>query len=35
LLIGLERPVQIASMGATVSDLVTAAAMAAHDSLQW
>jgi len=35
LLIGLERPVQIVSMGATVSDLVTAAAMAAHDSLQW
>ena len=35
LLIGLERPVQIVSMGSTVSDLVTAAAMAAHDSLQW
>ena len=35
LLIGLEKPVQIVSMGSTVSDLVTAAAMAAHDSLQW
>ena len=35
LLIGLEKPVQIISMGSTVSDLVTAGAMAAHDSLQW
>ncbi|MEI6558575.1 MAG: NADP-dependent malic enzyme [Rhodospirillaceae bacterium] len=35
LLIGLEKPVQIVPMAATVSDLVTAAAMAAHDSLQW
>jgi malate dehydrogenase (oxaloacetate-decarboxylating)(NADP+) len=31
LLIGLEKPAQIVPMGATVSDLVTAAAFAAHD----
>ncbi|WP_029010907.1 NADP-dependent malic enzyme [Azospirillum halopraeferens] len=35
LLIGLDRPVQIVQMGATVSDLVTMAALAAHDSLPW
>jgi malate dehydrogenase (oxaloacetate-decarboxylating)(NADP+) len=33
LLIGLDRPVQIVPMGCTVSDMVTAAALAAHDSL--
>jgi malate dehydrogenase (oxaloacetate-decarboxylating)(NADP+) len=31
MLIGLDKPVQIVTMGATVSDLVTAAAFAAHD----
>ncbi|HUA53800.1 MAG TPA: NADP-dependent malic enzyme [Candidatus Sulfotelmatobacter sp.] len=31
LLIGLEKPAQIVPIGATVSDLVTAAAFAAHD----
>ena len=31
LLVGLERPVQIVSMGSTVSDLVNMAAMAAYD----
>ncbi|CAK0772956.1 NADP-dependent malic enzyme [Azospirillaceae bacterium] len=35
LLIGLDKSVQIVPMAATVSDLVTAAALAAHDSLQW
>ncbi len=35
LLIGLDKPVQIVSMGSTVGDLVTAAALAAHDSLPW
>ena len=33
LLIGLDKPVQIVPMGSTVSDIVTAAALAAHDSL--
>jgi malate dehydrogenase (oxaloacetate-decarboxylating)(NADP+) len=33
LLIGLERPVQIVEMGATVSDLVNMAALAAHDAI--
>jgi len=33
LLIGLDRPAQIVQMGATANDLVTAAVMAAHDSL--
>jgi malate dehydrogenase (oxaloacetate-decarboxylating)(NADP+) len=33
LLIGLERPVQIVEMGATVSDLVNLAAIAAHDAV--
>ena len=33
LLIGLSRPVQIVSMGATVSDLVNLAALAAHDAI--
>ncbi|MBV9858917.1 MAG: NADP-dependent malic enzyme [Alphaproteobacteria bacterium] len=33
LLIGLARPVQIANIGATVSDLVNLAALAAHDAL--
>ncbi|MCW2245678.1 malate dehydrogenase (oxaloacetate-decarboxylating)(NADP+) [Azospirillum fermentarium] len=35
LLIGLDRPVQIVQMGATVSDIVTLAALAGHDSLPW
>ncbi|HEY0418310.1 MAG TPA: phosphate acyltransferase, partial [Acetobacteraceae bacterium] len=35
LLIGLDKPVQIVPMGSTVTDLVTAAALAAHDALQW
>ncbi|MFM2041655.1 MAG: NADP-dependent malic enzyme [Pseudomonadota bacterium] len=35
LLIGLDRPVQIVQMGATVNDLVTTAALAAHDALAW
>jgi malate dehydrogenase (oxaloacetate-decarboxylating)(NADP+) len=34
LLIGLEKPVQIVEMGATVSDLVNLAAIAAHDAVQ-
>ncbi|MGP1394095.1 MAG: NADP-dependent malic enzyme [Inquilinaceae bacterium] len=33
LLIGLEKPVQVVQMGATVTDLVTAAAMAAQDAI--
>lgn len=33
MMIGLEKPVQIAQMGATVSDLVSLAAMAAHDAI--
>ncbi|MEO3434875.1 NADP-dependent malic enzyme [Inquilinus sp. CAU 1745] len=33
LLIGLSKPAQVAQMGATVNDLVTAAAMAAHDAV--
>ncbi|MGH7037874.1 MAG: NADP-dependent malic enzyme [Stellaceae bacterium] len=33
LLIGLSRPVQIVSMGATVSDLVNLAALSAHDAI--
>ncbi|WP_042690682.1 phosphate acyltransferase, partial [Azospirillum sp. B506] len=35
LLIGLDKPAQIVTMGATVNDIVTAAALAAHDSLPW
>ncbi len=35
LLIGLDKPVQIVTMGASVGDIVTAAALAAHDSLPW
>jgi malate dehydrogenase (oxaloacetate-decarboxylating)(NADP+) len=35
LLIGMDSPVQIVPMGSTVSDIVTAAALAAHDSLPW
>jgi malate dehydrogenase (oxaloacetate-decarboxylating)(NADP+) len=34
LLIGLARPVQIVNIGATVSDLVNLAALAAHDSIR-
>ncbi|MDE1149247.1 MAG: NADP-dependent malic enzyme [Azospirillaceae bacterium] len=34
LLIGLEKPAQIVQMGATSNELLTAAVMAAHDSLQ-
>ncbi|PWC54190.1 NADP-dependent malic enzyme [Azospirillum sp. TSO22-1] len=33
LLIGLDHPVQIVTMGATVNDIVTMAALAAHDSI--
>ncbi|MEQ8965414.1 MAG: NADP-dependent malic enzyme [Azospirillaceae bacterium] len=33
LLLGLEKPAQVVQMGATVNDLVTAAAMAAHDAI--
>jgi malate dehydrogenase (oxaloacetate-decarboxylating)(NADP+) len=33
LLLGLEKPAQVVQMGATVNDLVTAAAMAAHDAV--
>ncbi|CAO3355891.1 NADP-dependent malic enzyme [Azospirillum sp. A26] len=35
LLIGLDKPAQIVTMGASVNDIVTAAALAAHDSLPW
>jgi malate dehydrogenase (oxaloacetate-decarboxylating)(NADP+) len=35
LLIGMDKPVQIVPMGATVNDMVTMAALAAHDSLPW
>ena len=34
LLIGLEKPAQIVQMGATVSDIVNAAALAAHDAVR-
>jgi malate dehydrogenase (oxaloacetate-decarboxylating)(NADP+) len=34
LLVGLSKPAQIVTMGATVNDMVTAAALAAHDSMQ-
>jgi len=33
-LIGLEKPAQIVSTGATVTDLVTAAALAAFDAVR-
>ncbi len=35
LLIGLEKPVQVVQMGATVNELVTAAAMAAHEAIHF
>ena len=35
LLIGLDKPAQVVQMGASVSDIVNAAALAAHNSLQW
>jgi malate dehydrogenase (oxaloacetate-decarboxylating)(NADP+) len=35
LLMGLSKPAQIVQMGAGVSDLVTAAALAAHDAAEW
>ena len=35
LLIGLDKPAQVVQMGSSVSDLVNAAALAAHDSLKW
>ncbi|WP_372397887.1 NADP-dependent malic enzyme [Azospirillum sp. HJ39] len=35
LLIGMDKPAQIVTMGASVNDIVTAAALAAHDSLPW
>jgi len=31
MLVGLEKPVQIARLGAGVSDILTLAALAAHD----
>ncbi len=34
LLLGLEKPVQIVPMGATVSEIVTMAALAAHETLR-
>ncbi len=34
LLIGLEKPAQVVQMGATVNEIVTAAAIAAHDAIQ-
>jgi malate dehydrogenase (oxaloacetate-decarboxylating)(NADP+) len=34
MLIGLDKPAQIVRMGATVSDLVNAAALAAHDAIR-
>jgi malate dehydrogenase (oxaloacetate-decarboxylating)(NADP+) len=34
LLMGLDRPVQIVNIGATVSDLVNLAALAAHDAIR-
>ena len=34
LLLGLSHPVQIADMGATVSDLVNLAALSAHDAIR-
>jgi len=34
LLIGLEKPAQVVQMGATVSEIVTAAAIASHDAIQ-
>ena len=34
MLIGLQKPAQIVRMGATVSDLVNAAAIAAHDAIK-
>jgi malate dehydrogenase (oxaloacetate-decarboxylating)(NADP+) len=34
MLIGLSRPVQIVNIGATVSDLVNLAALAAHDAIR-
>ena len=33
LLIGLDKPAQIVPMGATVSDIVNIAALAAHDAI--
>jgi malate dehydrogenase (oxaloacetate-decarboxylating)(NADP+) len=33
LLMGLDRPVQIVNIGATVSDLVNLAALSAHDAI--
>ncbi len=34
LLIGLDKPAQIAQMGATVSDIANLAALAAHDAIR-
>lgn len=34
ILIGLSKPTQIVQLGATVNDLVTAAALAAHESIE-
>ena len=35
IVMGLSKPAQIVPMGATVSDVVTAAALAAHDASTW
>jgi malate dehydrogenase (oxaloacetate-decarboxylating)(NADP+) len=34
MLVGLAKPVQIVQMGATVNDIVNAAALAAHDAIR-
>ncbi|MCZ6610952.1 MAG: phosphate acyltransferase, partial [Alphaproteobacteria bacterium] len=34
LLLGLEKPAQIVPMGATVSEIVTMASLAAHETLR-
>jgi malate dehydrogenase (oxaloacetate-decarboxylating)(NADP+) len=34
LLIGLSKPAQVVPLGATVNDLVTAAALVAHDAIK-
>jgi malate dehydrogenase (oxaloacetate-decarboxylating)(NADP+) len=34
LLVGLAKPVQVVQMGATVNDIVNAAALAAHDAIR-
>lgn len=34
IMLGIEKPVQIVQLGATAQDLLTAAAMAAHESIE-